>query len=181
MFSVETARLLLRPFTLDDADAYYEAVFCDPDVMRYLPGGEPRPRERVEGTIRWDVDHWEQHGFGLWAVIHKADNKLIGHCGLQVIPDSTEVEVAYALAKSYWGGGLASEGAHASLRFGFEELGLDRIVAVAVAENTASRRVMGKIGMIYEKIAQVYGTELPYYAISREQFQPGDAVYKVIR
>ena len=175
LYELETARLRLRQFTLDDIDAYYQAIFSDPDVMRYLPGGVPRPKERTEITIRSDQNHWQQHSFGLWAVIYKPEETLIGHCGLMTMPETSEIEVAYALAKPFWGMGLATEAAHASLRFGFETVGLDRIVAVAVSENTASQQVMVKIGMVYEKIAQVYGTELPYYTITRTIFRPGNA------
>jgi RimJ/RimL family protein N-acetyltransferase len=176
---VETARLRLRDFSLNDIDVYYEAIISDGDVMRYLPPREACPKDVAERFIRHFRDHWQKRGFGMWAVIHKADDKLIGHCGLNTIPDSTEIEVAYALAKPYWGQGLASEGAHASLRYGFERVGLDRIVAVAIAENTASRKVMTKIGMTYEGVKPVYGSELPYYVMTRAQFQPGDAAYTV--
>jgi ribosomal-protein-alanine N-acetyltransferase len=179
MAEIETARLRLRPFTLDDIDSYYRAVVSDPDVMRYLPGRVPRPYERTEPMIRFYMEHQAQHGFAFWAVIHQAEDRLIGHAGLQYIPNTPEIEVGYALASAYWGQGLAPEAAHAALRYGFETLGLDRIVAVAVPENAASQRVMLKIGMRYEKIAQVYGTDLPCYAIERDAFQPGDAPYVV--
>jgi RimJ/RimL family protein N-acetyltransferase len=179
MAELETARLRLRPFKLDDVDAFYQAITCDPDVMRYLPGGVPRSPERTAEMIQNYMKHWQQRGFGVWAVLHKADDKLIGHCGVQTLVETNENELIYAVAKPYWGQGLISEGAHACLRCGFEEFGFDRIVAVAVAENTASRRVMVKIGMTYEKMASVYGTVLPYYAIQREQFDPGEAPYRV--
>lgn len=176
---IETARLIMCPFILDDETAYYQAVLSDPDVMRYLPSGVPLPPERTLPILQRFMDYWTLHGFGLWAVVHKADAKLIGHCGLQFIPDTTDVEVAYALAKAYWGIGLAPEAAQAALRYGFEQLKLDQIVAVAMPENAASQRVMVKIGMKYQKIAHVYGTELPYYTIKNEDFQPGDAPYIV--
>lgn len=176
---IETARLLLRPFTLDDEAAYYEVVLSDPDVMRYLPSGVPLPKDRTLPILQRFMDYWTLHGFGLWAVVHKIDDRLIGHCGLQLIPDTTDVEVAYALAKPYWGIGLAPEAAQAALRFGFEHLKLDQIVAVAMPENAASQRVMVKIGMTYQKIAHVYGGELPYYTIARNEFHPGDAPYQL--
>jgi ribosomal-protein-alanine N-acetyltransferase len=176
---IETARLRLRHFSLDDIDAYYEAIISDGDVMRYLPAGEARPKDYAERFIRHFLDHWAKYGFGMWAVILKADTTFIGHCGLNTIPNSTEIEVAYALAKPYWGQGLASEGARAALRYGFETVGLEQIVAVAIPENIASRKVMTKIGMTYEGIKPVYDTELPYYTLRREQFQPGDAPYKI--
>jgi ribosomal-protein-alanine N-acetyltransferase len=76
------------------------------------------------------LDHWEQHGFGLCAVIDKAGGAFIGFCGLQYLDGTSEIEVGYRLAKRFWGQGLATEAASASLKYGFDELGLDRIVAV---------------------------------------------------
>jgi ribosomal-protein-alanine N-acetyltransferase len=176
---IETARLRLRPLTLADADAYHAAILSDPDVMRYLPGGQPLPRDRAGFTIQCQIDNWARDGIGLWAVERAEDGRLIGHCGLMHLPDSTEIEVAYALAQSVWGQGFAPEAAHAALRFGFEERGLARIVAVAVPANVASQRVMEKIGMTNEGLQPAYGTELAFYSMVRAAFRPGDAPYRV--
>jgi hypothetical protein len=83
-------------------------------------------------------------------VVHKFDQQGIGHCGLKYWPDSSDVEVLYALDKRYWGRGLATEGARASRRYGFAELQLDRTLAAALVDNHASRRVLEKLGMQYE-------------------------------
>lgn len=179
MPTIETERLRLRAFSLADADVYYAVILSDPDVMRYLPGGTPLPPDRTVPILHRITAHWSEHAFGLWAVEHLQDGALIGHCGLQYIPDTPDVELAYALAKSYWGTGLASEAAHASLRYGFETMGLDRIVAVAVAENAASLRVMAKIGMIYQGIQRAYNTELLCHALTRAEFDPGSAPYRL--
>ena len=176
---IETARLRLRPLTLDDAEAYYTAILSDPDVMRYLPGGTTLPRDRAEFTIQRQIDNWARDGIGLWAVVRAGDGRLIGHCGLMHLPDSTEIEVAYALTQDVWGQGFAPEAARAALRFGFEERGFARIVAVAVPANVASQRVMEKIGMTNEGLQPAYGTELAFYSITRAVFQPGDAPYHV--
>jgi RimJ/RimL family protein N-acetyltransferase len=177
MPTIDTARLRLRPFSPDDAPAYHAAVLSDADVMRYLPTGEPLPAAHTGPVLDRIRDHWEQYSYGLWAVIHRADDRLIGHCGLHMLPEGTDVEVAYALAKAYWGQGLAAEAARASLRYGFETLGLERIIAVAMPANTPSLRVMEKIGMAYQGVIPAYGTELPGYALARAAFQPGDAPY----
>jgi RimJ/RimL family protein N-acetyltransferase len=142
MPEIETARLRLRLFRLDDLDDYYTAIRRDPDVMRFLPGGQPQSRERTEQVIGKSIDYWQDHDFGGFAVIHKADGKLIGQCGLHVIPGQTDVELFYALAKPYWGQGLAAEAGHACLRYGFETVGLARIVAVFAPGNMRSERVM---------------------------------------
>jgi RimJ/RimL family protein N-acetyltransferase len=114
--------------------------------------------------------HWDQHGFGRWATIERESNKLIGWCGLSYLESTEDVEIGYGIAKSYWGKGLASEAAAAVIKWGFEDLGLNHIVAVAWPENAASRRVMDRLGMTYVKIASHYRTEVVYYAISREEY-----------
>lgn len=181
MAEIETARLRLRLFTLADADDYYQAVMCDPDVRRYLPGGQPLPRERAEPILQKYIDQWRQHRFGGLAMVHKEDGKLVGQVGLQHVPDlPAEVEVFYALAQSCWGKGLTPEAAHAMLRYGFEAIGLDRIVAFFMPGNKASERVMIKIGMTYQGERHVYSTDLPCYAITHDEFKPGDAPYTLI-
>jgi ribosomal-protein-alanine N-acetyltransferase len=180
--SIITRRLVLRGFRPEDVDAYFHTIHDDPEVMRFLPGGQPRPRERSEFLVNWALERWRQHNFGLWALCDNASGKLIGHCGLMVIPETSgEVEVAYAIGKEWWGQGLASEAAHASLRFGFEQAGLEEIVAVADPANTASLRVMAKIGMARQGLTRQYysGWELELYRITKELFMPGDAPYRV--
>ncbi len=180
MPEIETARLRLRLFSLDDLPDYYRAIRSDPDVMRFLPGGQPQPLERAEQVIRFFIDYWRDHDFGGFAVVHKADGRLIGQCGLQIIPGQTDVELYYALARSYWGQGYASEAGHACLRYGFETAGLDRIFAMFVPGNTTSERVMIKLGMKSVGLRPAYETSLPCYAITREEFQAGDAPYRLV-
>ncbi|MBI5930852.1 MAG: GNAT family N-acetyltransferase [Chloroflexi bacterium] len=178
-YELETRRTLLRNITLDDAREYYNQIWSQPDVMRYLPGGAPRVREQTETYINYFSNHWVERGFGLWGVVVKETGKFIGHCGLQVIQETQEIEVAYAFGKNYWGQGLGTETAHASLRFGFEELGLERIIAIAVPENTASRRIMEKNGMKYEGLKHIVGFDLAYYVSTANEFIPNQEQYKL--
>ncbi|WP_089938503.1 GNAT family N-acetyltransferase [Candidatus Entotheonella palauensis] len=177
MDRVETERLYLRRFEDTDRDAYYLGIYADPEVMKTLPAGQPIARgdfeARVTGLM---VDHWREHGFGPWVVVHKADEALIGHCGLKYWPDSPDVEVFYALAKPYWGQGLATEGARASLCYGFELLGLDYIIAGAFVDNVASRRVLEKIGMTYTGEMTFSGLTVAGYMIRRRDYMAGQTV-----
>jgi len=177
---IETARLILRPFAPEDLDRL-AAILADPGVVRYLPGGNPRTREQTDKTLQFIIGHWEQYGFGWWAITHKASRELIGWCGLKLIDTTREVEVLYLFARPYWGRGYATEAASASLRYGFQELGLDRIIALAVPENVVSRRVMEKLGMQYERTANYYNLDLAVYAITRQAFHPGQAAYILTR
>lgn len=173
---LETERLKLRPWSVDDADAYYAAILSDPDVMRYLPGGVPRPREAADRSIRWFNEHAEEHGFSLWAVEEKSTGALVGNCGLVYIPNvaGREVEVAYTLAKAFWGRGMATEAARASVQYGFEECKLKEIYGLAFPPNEASQNVLRKIGMTYEGMTdRFYNEHFACYRITREQFVAG--------
>lgn len=170
MIIAETPRLVLRSFSLDDADAYFEAILSNPLVMRFLPGGDALPYERVHPMLERFIAHQEQHSFSIWAVEDRADRALIGHAGLLYMPDSDDIELAYALRQSSWGQGLATEAAQGCLRYGFDTLGLERIVAVFVRENTGSEHVMIKLGMTFQGDAPAYNTILPMYAITRDEF-----------
>lgn len=179
MPEIETAHLRLRVPTANDIDSYYDHIHSDPDVMRYLPGGVPRSRDRTATTLAIVIEHWHRYGFGVWSVEQKERAGLIGHCGLAYVPDANgAVELAYAFGKAFWGKGFATQSARANLRFGFEHLGLSEIVAVAVPANCGSQRVMEKIGMRCQGITdRFYGVELVLYAINRKDFQPGDEPY----
>ncbi|MCC6805615.1 MAG: GNAT family N-acetyltransferase [Anaerolineae bacterium] len=169
--TLETPRLRLRPFTLDDVDAYYAGISSDADVMRYLPGGVPRLRADSQWVISYFMRHAELHGFGVWAVDDKSTAALIGHAGLEYIPGADDVEIAYTLAKAYWGRGLATEAARASLRYGFEALDLDEIYGLAFPANEASQNVMRKLGMAFQGVSdRYYGSTLACYRISREGY-----------
>ncbi|MEH1870883.1 GNAT family N-acetyltransferase [Nostoc sp.] len=179
MPEIETTRLLLRPYTHQDLDEL-APILSNPAVMRYSSRG-PIPKDQVkevtQQTLQNFITHWQQHRFGVWAVVEKATAKLIGHCGLNFLPNSPEVEVLYRLDEAYWNQGIASEAAKASLRYGFEKVKLDRIVAITLPEHTASRRVMEKCGLKYEKNAQFYNLDVVYYAVSHTEWQPDHSLY----
>lgn len=166
MREIETPRLLLRQFTPDDLDDLYR-LYSNPDLIRF--SGSARTKKETQTALSAIIKHYE-HGFGMWAVIHKADDKLIGRCGLCFLDNTLEVELGYLLDKFYWCRGLATEASHASLKYGFELVKLEKIVAIARPENIASRRVMAKVGMQYEKDVCFYNLNAVYYAISRDDY-----------
>lgn len=174
---IETARLLLRPFRLDDLDAHAE-ILSDPLVTRFLARGPFNPQDAREVSARvlkHFINHWQVHGFGAWAAIDKTTQLLIGQCGLNYIPDHPEVEVLYLLARAAWGRGLATEGARAAVRYGFEQVGLQRIVGITMPANVASQRVLEKAGLRYEKDGVFYGVHAKYFALNRPSaVRPGE-------
>lgn len=174
MPELKTARLLLRMFTLDDLDALAR-ILADLDVIKYVGTGQPASREETANALQSYMRHWQQHGFGRWAVVEKERGELIGYGGLRSLFGTPEV--TYLLANSYWGRGLGTEVARACLRYGFGELASERIVALTKIENTVSQRVLQKVGMRYEKQAHYFGMEVLCYRILREEYQPDESPY----
>ena len=168
MQEIETARLYLRQFTPEDLDDLYR-IYSDPEIMKYLTG--VRTREATEIAIHTMLKRWEENNFGMWALVHKIDRKMIGRCGLNFVEKTAEVQLGYALDKVYWHQGLATEASLGSLNYGFQILNLERIVAIARPENIASQRVIQKVGIKYEKNAHFYETDVVYYSLSRESYQ----------
>ena len=151
--SLETERLLLRPWRpAEDLDAL-AAVNADPDVMRFVAPNRPLSRTETAAQLERFVAHWDEHGFGLWAVVPRFEPGAgcIGFAGLAVpsfLPEILPaVEVGWRLAAAAWGRGYATEAARASVAFGFERLDLRSIVAVVEDGNARSLRVAEKLGM----------------------------------
>src|SRR5215813_9418657 len=176
MPQIETARLLLRHFTLDDLPAF-SIIRANADVMQHISTRKPQSVDEVRWVIQVIIRNWREVGFDRWAIVEKTNNQLVGWCGLNYLEDSHEVEIGYGIAREHWGKGLIPEAARATLRYGFEELGLNKIVAVAFPENHASQRVMQKLGMRYVKIAPFYDGNLVYYEIHRHEFTNDDSDY----
>lgn len=174
--TLETPRLLLRPWQAGDVD-HYAAMFADPEVSRYIFVKQPPTRDQIATMSDGYLRQWRTHGFGPFAAIDKASEAWIGQIGLNHLawwPEPDKVEVGWELSRAWWGLGLASEGGSAALRFGFERCGLSRVISVTVAANRASRRVMEKIGLRYQGVKTVSGMDLIWYAADRvDQGQVG--------
>jgi ribosomal-protein-alanine N-acetyltransferase len=165
---LETERLILRPFEPGDAEDLH-VVRSDPSTFEYL-GSAPAPATKLEDTraqIARLMEYHDKHGFGIAAVVERASGRVIGDCGLQLLEDGPEVEVGYKLGRQYRGRGYATEAARAWLEYGFDTLGLERIVAVAWPDNVASWRVMEKCGMRRVGPGEHYGHETVLYEITR--------------
>jgi RimJ/RimL family protein N-acetyltransferase len=137
----------LRPEHLDELCRMHR----DAQVMATLGG--LRSDEQTRRFLQESLDHWERHGFGLWVFRDRGDGRFAGRGGLRkiAVDGRDEVEVAYALMTDFWGKGLATEMAAATVRVAFEQLGLAEVVAFTLPTNWASRRVMEKVGFQYER------------------------------
>lgn len=149
-FQMETERLIIRPFTLDDRDSIYR-VMKDKEMSKYTPGNPWESMEDAEEFIKqalwlYDLDHFTFRHF--FAIARRPDGEIIGFCGVGGIGyDRTENEIFYSIGKDYWGRGYATEAAAALLKYAFDQLGLFNIIGVVHPENIASRKVMEKIGL----------------------------------
>jgi RimJ/RimL family protein N-acetyltransferase len=149
---LQTERLILRRFTDADVDLLVE-LDSDPEVMRFLTGGIPTPRDEIEREVLPSfLDHYRRFpGFGFWAAVEKSTGEFLGWFHLRPPkgggPD--EAELGYRLRRSAWGKGYATEGSVALIRKAFAELAVRRVVSFTMAVNRASRRVMEKAGLVH--------------------------------
>jgi ribosomal-protein-alanine N-acetyltransferase len=165
---LETNRLILRHLLPDDLDSLF-ALYRDSDIRRYFPEGTLTYEETKE-ELEWFLNgHPEHPELGLWATIHKESGQFIGRCGLLpwTIDGRPEVEVAYLIDKAYWGQGLGTEAAQAILEYGFEQLGLSRLICLIDPANQASINVATKIGMRFEEAKE--DEKGPYLLYSRSR------------
>ncbi len=165
---VTTARLILRPFRVEDANPLHK-ILSETDILRYFPKPEAPSLESVERLIRRQQRHWKEHDYGWWAVALKSDpqREIVGWNGLQYLPFTDEIEIGYLLRKDLWAQGLTTEAAAASLRYGFEQLKIPTIIAVAHLENLSSQRVLLKIGMTLTGQTVYFGMEVNRFILNR--------------
>jgi RimJ/RimL family protein N-acetyltransferase len=179
---LETDRLVLRRFTEDDVDLLVE-LDADPEVMRYINGGEPTSRaEVVDEVLPAFLDYYKRYpGYGFWAAIEKSTGDFLGWFHFRPAADGydDEPELGYRLRRPAWGKGYATEGSRALIDKGFAELGAQRVFAGTMAVNTASRRVMEKSGL---RFARTFHAEWPVripgdehgdveYALDRDEWE----------
>jgi len=144
---LQTERLRLRRWRAEDSEPF-AALNADPRVTEYLPAWT---RQESDAALVRNEAHFDEHGFGFWAVEIPGVTPFAGFVGLAVPGVQAHftpcVEVGWRLAAAHWGFGYASEAARAALRFGFDSLKLEEIVAYTVPANQRSRNVMQRLGM----------------------------------
>ena len=159
--------MTLRQMSMSDVD-HLLGIFADPEAMRYYPGTKDAAETR--SWIRWSLDSYQTHGFGLWIASLKSTREFAGQCGLTVqeVEGRQEVEIGYLFLRALWGQGLATEAARACRDYGFARLGLARLVSLIDVRNVPSRRVAEKLGMTLEREIIKWGKAVCLYAIARE-------------
>lgn len=167
--TLETARLRLRPLAVSD-EADLVALDSDPEVMRYVgsPAGVKSPaetRERARRRIR-EAQRGDYEPLGFWRIEGRSDRAFHGVGALVRMPESDDVEVAYRLARSAWGQGIATEAAGALVAHALGPLGLARVVAVTYPANQASQRVLDKLGFERRGIREYKGVQATYHVLT---------------
>jgi RimJ/RimL family protein N-acetyltransferase len=185
---LETERLVLRRFTAGDTADLFE-LDSDPEVMRYLSGGESTPRDMIEEKIlpRFLASYKRFPGYGTWAAALKSSGEFLGWFGFQPITEDAigDVSLGYRLRRAAWGKGYATEGSRALIRKGFTELGAERVYATTYQDNEASRRVMEKVGM---KLVRAYRltlsdlqAESTFFVSGGEAWDGNDVEYALLK
>ncbi len=168
MLPIQTERLIIRHLESGDAEAL-AGLWTDPQVTRYMGG--PREHQKVFDIFVEDAAVDPQPQWDLWPVVEREMGAVIGHCGLtdKEIEGREEIELVYVFGVPAWGKGYASEAARALLAYGFDDLGLRRIVALVEPGNDASARVAVKAGMHLEKqVVRPGDRRMDLYVIEKE-------------
>ncbi|HKS29827.1 MAG TPA: GNAT family N-acetyltransferase [Pyrinomonadaceae bacterium] len=167
---LQTNRLIIRAWTLDDAEALFE-ICRDPEVMLHIGTGKPyQSINDARRFLRWAASYQEENGFCRWAVVERASQKIIGSCGFVRLERSGEIELGYLFARRVWGKGYATEAASACIRHGFERLRFAEVIALTDTGHDASQRVLEKIGFTYRGVENYDGqSDAVYVAVN-----PGD-------
>jgi len=142
-------------------------IYQSEGVLRYFPSTDPPPMEKIQRFILGQEEHWQKHGYGNWGILPVGGDEIIGWAGLQYLPELDETEVGFLLDQPWWGRGYATEAAQASIKFGFDDFGLDHIIALVHPENLASLRVIEKCGLVYRETLPLWGIELKRYWIEK--------------
>ena len=160
MHILETERLLLRELVPEDVDAL-AAVLSDTETMRYYPA--VLDRAGVAAWIERNRRRYRDYGHGLWAMVLKSSDEVIGDCGLsrQVVDGVDEIEIGYHVRRDLWGQGLAPEAAAGCRDYGFEKLAAGQLISLIRPENRPSQRVAEKVGLSLWK--EVLWRDLPHY------------------
>jgi len=173
---LETERLRLRLFTLDDEAAVF-ALVSDPEVARFVRFEAHLTPAETRAFLELVQQYYRRREPFAWAIVRHEDDRLIGSCGfVSQAVERRSAEIGYWLGKPYWGKGYAVEAARALVRFGFEQMGLERVEAKCFIENSAGQRVIEKLGMKFEgtdSSEMIKGgyPELRVYGIGRDEWR----------
>ncbi len=163
---IATERMILRRFSVDDAGDFLD-LNSDPEVVRYAEKTVMKSLDEARrALLDAPLKDYDRYGYGRLAVILKADEELVGFCGMKFLPELGLNELGYRLKKKCWGRGLATEAAAATLGYARSTLGLDYVIALIVEGNSASVRVVEKLGMSHNGMEKYMGLDVMKYELN---------------
>ncbi|NKB42838.1 MAG: GNAT family N-acetyltransferase [Alphaproteobacteria bacterium] len=172
--TLETERLILRPFKADDIDAY-AAMVADTEVSKFISlGGKPMDRLEAWRSMTAIVGHWHLRGYGQWVVEEKETSLFVGRMGLYYPDTWPGQELGYALERSHWGKGYATEGAIAARDYAFKTLGWDDIISIISPVNIRSKAVAERLGETYREELILKDMTLHIYGLTRADWEKLD-------
>lgn len=173
-FHVETDRLILREWREEDAPGLLK-LNSNPEVIKYLHMEPMKNMEEALEDVKWVTDQYLKNKIGRWIMLEKATGKFMGWTGLKI--EDMEMnghhdfyDVGYRMLPEFWGKGYATESAIASVKYGFEELKLEKINAAAHSENIGSRRVLQKAGFKELETFPIFDFQAYWYEITKEEY-----------
>lgn len=175
---LETDRLRLRSLNSGDLDAY-TALYSDPEVLRYLggAGGQSWDRGRSWRHLAFVLGHWQLAGIGSWAVERKEAGEFLGVVGFSEPGGWPGLELAWILARRWWGFGYATEAARAALECAFTRWKRERVISLINPENQRSIRVAERLGETLQRRLTLDGRELLCYGVDRERYLKGKGTH----
>lgn len=169
LIRLETERTYLRNLTVADAEDFF-SLNLDPEVMKYTGDNPFRSLNDAKKFLR-NYDQYQKYGVGRLAVIEKKTGEFLGWCGLKYTPDQDYYDLGYRFFRTHWNKGYATETAIANLHFGFRQKCLDEIVGRALSANTASIKVLEKIGMTFRRTFQYEGQQGFWHSITKREYE----------
>lgn len=169
---LETSRTYLREFTLDDTQKIFE-MRSDSQIMRYMPEHlcENITFTNSVAIVEDNIKAYKNNpGLGAWPVILKVSEEFIGWVLLNKLEKTNEIEIGYHFIPKFWGQGLCFEVTTALLEYGFQIVGLNRIVGITNPENKVSIRILEKLGLKYEKKSYFYGANFFCYSLNKDDY-----------
>jgi ribosomal-protein-alanine N-acetyltransferase len=161
--TIETPSLILRHWKPEDAGALF-CILQEPEILKYFPPTS-FTLEKTQRYIDHQLMHWQERGYGHWAVTLKEDGRIVGWNGLEYLPETDENEVAYLLSHQVWGLGYATQAAQIAVNYGLETVRLQEIIGLVHPENIGSIRVLEKCGLTFVDRKVYWGLEMCRYLI----------------
>ncbi|WP_196893972.1 GNAT family N-acetyltransferase [Aureivirga marina] len=171
---VETERFYLRDIEMSDAQGMFE-LDSNPKVHEFLGKNPVKSIEEIKDVIHYIRKQYEENGIGRWAIIDKNTKDFVGWTGLKYEKALREefnyYDLGYRLKEEYWGKGIATETALASLKHGFETLKLDKICGAAEIEHSASNKILQKVGLKFKETFFYEEEEHNWYELERGDWE----------